>query len=218
MRLMAKVIASIPPSPNRSWDKRIVLGCWAVRQSANLVCGVFQDSDSYQAKFFPLAAHYFPSYSITNISFSSSYSRQFLSLPNVSFNILELSLFGPGGSRFVRDAKAAGRPLFHWTVNQDDHMRWSIKHGADGVITDDPKRYLEVCEEWIHGKRGIQFTWKQWYQIIWINFMIILFGCMFLFKFGSLPGGKPKRRPVQGKGSEVRSGPGVSVTEHRENQ
>ncbi|KAL8730927.1 MAG: hypothetical protein Q9166_003717 [cf. Caloplaca sp. 2 TL-2023] len=199
MRLMAETIESIPPNPKSPWDRRIVLGCWA-------------------AKFFPLAAHYFPTYAITNISFSPSYSRQFLPLPNLSFNILQLSLLGPGGSRFVRDAKAAGRPLFHWTVNQDDHMRWSIKHGADGVITDDPKRFLEVCDEWEHGKRAIHYTRKQWFQIIWFNFMIILFGCIFWWKFGSLPGGKPKRRPMHGKRSEVGSGPGVSVIEHKEDR
>ncbi|KAL8918090.1 MAG: hypothetical protein Q9172_005562 [Xanthocarpia lactea] len=200
MRLMAEAIRDVPPSPKNPWDRRIVLGCWA-------------------AKFFPLAAQYFPTYSITNISFSPSYSRQFLRLPNISFNILEMSLFGPGGSRFIRDAKTAGRPIFHWTVNQDNHMRWSIKHGADGVITDDPKRFLEVCEEWEHGKRRIHFTRQQWGQIIWINFMIMLFGCIFWFRFGSLPGGKPKRRrATAAKRDEMKSGPGVSVIEHQEDQ
>ncbi|KAL8995157.1 MAG: hypothetical protein Q9169_005066 [Polycauliona sp. 2 TL-2023] len=155
-----------------------------------------------KAKLFPLAARYFPDYPITNISFSPSYSRQFLRLPNVSFNILELSLFGLGGSRFVRDAKAAGRPLFFWTVNDDDHMRWSIKRGADGVITDDPKRFLEVCEEWEHGKRDTHFSRKQWYQLIWINLMIFIFGCIFWWKFGALPGGKVKRPPAKPKTHE----------------
>ncbi|KAL8813412.1 MAG: hypothetical protein Q9223_007040 [Gallowayella weberi] len=199
MRLMAEVIGRTPPNPHSPWNRRIVLGCWA-------------------AKFFPLAAHYFPTYPITNITFSPSYSRQFLPLPNVSVNILELALFGFGGSRFVRDVKAAGRPLFLWTVNQDDHMRWSIKNGADGVITDDPKRYLEVCEEWEHGKREIHFTWRQWFQIIWINFMIISFSCVFWWRFGTLPGGQPKRTPPQGKTKEVGSAPGVSVIEHKEDQ
>ncbi|KAL8729697.1 MAG: hypothetical protein Q9181_004902 [Wetmoreana brouardii] len=171
-----------------------------------------------KAKFFPLAAQYLPSYSITNISFSPSYSRQFLSLPNVSFNILQKSLFGPGGSRFVRDVKAARRPLFHWTVNEDDFMRSSIRHRADGVITDNPKRFLEVCDEWEHGKREIHFHRGQWFSIVWFNFMIILFGCIFWWRFGSLPGGKVKRKPAPLRQDEMNSGPGVSVTERQEDQ
>ncbi|KAI4174902.1 MAG: hypothetical protein LQ343_001929 [Gyalolechia ehrenbergii] len=124
MRLMAETVESVPPHPNRPWSKRIVLGLWV-------------------AKFFPLAAQYFPTYSITNISFSPSYSRQFLALPNVSFNMLQKALFSPGGSRFIRDVRAARRPLFLWTVAGDDWFRWALKNQADGVITDDPKRFLE---------------------------------------------------------------------------
>ena len=30
MKFMAKAIAGVPPHPNNPWDKRIVLGCWAV--------------------------------------------------------------------------------------------------------------------------------------------------------------------------------------------
>ncbi|KAL8638302.1 MAG: hypothetical protein Q9228_004541 [Teloschistes exilis] len=171
-----------------------------------------------KAKFFPLAAHYFPTYSITNISFSTSYSRQFLSLPNVSFNMLQKTLFAPWSSRFVRDVKAAGRPIFHWTVNEDDFMRWSIKQGADGVITDDPKRFLEVCEEWEHGKRAIHFTAGQCFMIIWVNLMIILFGSIFWWRFRSLPGTKPRRRPEPVSPSVVDAAPGVSATEQKEDQ
>lgn len=164
-----------------------------------------------------MAAHYLPTYSITNISFSPSYSRQFLKLPNVSFNMLQKSLLGPGGSRFARDVRAAGRPLFHWTVNEDDLMRWSIKNDADGVITDDPKRFLEVCEEWEHGKRDIHFDRSQWFSIVWINFMIILFKCIFWWKFGALPGRKPKR-PEPVKPTVQQAGPGVSMTDKEENR
>ncbi|KAL8689965.1 MAG: hypothetical protein Q9218_004481 [Villophora microphyllina] len=199
MRLMAATIASIPPHPDSPWHMRIVLGCWA-------------------AKFFPLAAHYFPTYSITNIGFSPSYSRQFLSLPNVSYNMLVKSLFSPWGRRFVRDVKAAKRPLFYWTVNEDDFMRWSIKHGADGVITDNPKRFLEICDEWEHRKREIHFSKGQWFSIIWINFMIILFGCIFWWRFGALPGRKPRRKPEPVTPSVIDTGPGVSVTEQKEDQ
>ncbi len=118
----------------------------------------------------------------------------------------------------MRDVRAAGRPLFHWTVNEDDFMRWSIKHEADGVITDDPKRFLKVCAEWEQGKRETHFSRKQWPEIIWFNFMITLFQCIFWWRFGALPGGKVKRRPQPASPIALGAGPGVSVTENKENQ
>lgn len=132
--------------------------------------------------------------------------------------MLEKALFTPWSSRFVRDVKAAGRPVFHWTANEDDFMRWSIKHGADGVITDNPKRFLEVCDEWEHGKRDIHFSRAQWYSIIWINFMVILFGGVFWYRFRSLPGTKPRRRPEPASPTVIDTAPGVSVTEQKEDQ
>ncbi len=35
-----------------------------------------------------------------------------------------------------------------WTVNEEQWMEWSIRKGVDGVITDDPKLFLEVCQRW----------------------------------------------------------------------
>ncbi|KAL9632586.1 MAG: hypothetical protein Q9164_005227, partial [Protoblastenia rupestris] len=126
IRLISSTIASTAPSPRRAWNKRIVLGCWA-------------------AKFIPLCAHYLPTYPITHIGFSIPYARQFLTIPNISFNMLQKSLIAPIiGPRFLKDAKAKGRPVYDWTVNDESMMRWSIKQGLDGVITDDPKRFLEV--------------------------------------------------------------------------
>ena len=151
------------------------------------------NADNLQAKFFPLAAHYFPTFSISCISFSPLYSRQFLSLPNVSFNMLQKSLLGIYGPRFAHKVRADNRPLYMWTVNEDEMMRWSIAHGADGVITDNPKRFLEVCEEWQCGKRSWRFTRKQWMEILWFNFMIFLFTGMFWWRYGVLPGAKVEK-------------------------
>ena len=97
-------------------------------------------------------------------------------------------------------------------------MRWSIKKQADGVITDDPKRFLEVCDDWEHGKRKIHFTRKQWAEIMWFNFMIICFQCIYWWKFGSLPGAKVKRKPRHSDAVEKGAGPGVSMINNREDQ
>ncbi len=46
--------------------------------------------------------------------------------------------------------------MFVWTVNKEMWMEWSIRHEVDGVISDDPKRFLEVCKRWGSGHKA---TW-----------------------------------------------------------
>jgi phosphatidylglycerol phospholipase C len=81
----------------------------------------------------------------------------------VGFNMLQKSLIGPLGAWFLRDVKRAGRPVFAWTVNDEKWMEWCIRKNyrkatrsaaahsivvIDGVITDDPKLFGEVCARW----------------------------------------------------------------------
>jgi len=164
MRLIADAIEKTPPHPQKSWDHRIVLGCWA-------------------AKYIPLCALHLPNFPTTHIGFSLSYARRFFSIPNVSFNMLQKILMGPAGARFLRDAKRLGRPVLCWTVNEENLMRWSIKNGLDGVITDDPKSFLEVCDQWEQGKRKIFLQPKDFLVVLWLNFMVALFGPLFQWKY-----------------------------------
>lgn len=184
MRLIAETVQSVPPHPLKPWNQRLVLGCWAV-------------------KFLPLCAEHLPTFPITHIGFSIPYARKFLSVPNVSFNMLQKTLMLPFfGARFIRDVKAKGRPLYVWTVNEEDMMRWSINKEVDGVITDDPKRFLEVCDEWEQGKRKINISWGQWMMAAWINFMVLVFGTIFWWKYSSSTGkGKPTQRKAVEEGA-----------------
>ena len=186
MRLIAETIQSVHPNPLKPWNQRIVLGCWAV-------------------KYLPLCAEYLPTFPITYIGFSIPYARKFLSVPNVSFNMLAKALMMPiFGPRFIRDARAKRRPLYVWTVNEPDMMRWCIKQEFDAVITDDPKRFLEVCDEWEQGKREIDISWAQWMGIAWINLMVIIFGAIFWWKHGrtSVETPRPKRAPRFSSGKQ----------------
>ena len=63
-------------------------------------------------------------------------------------------------------------------------MKWSIKQGLDGVITDDPKRFLEICDEWMQGKREIHITFKQVLSAAWVNLLVMIFGIIFWWKYG----------------------------------
>ena len=71
MRLIAETIKLVPANPARSWKNRIVLGVWAV-------------------KFIPLCQRYLPGFPISHIGFSTCYARQFLKVPNCSFNMYVL--------------------------------------------------------------------------------------------------------------------------------
>lgn len=182
MRLIASTLASAPPSPSKPWSERVVLGIWAT-------------------KFLPLCTEHLPEYAISNIGFSIPYARQFLSVPNVSFNILQKALMLPyRGPKFLRDVKRAKRPLYVWTVNEEYFMRWSIEKGVDGVITDDPKRFLEVCDAWEKGDRAVgKMTWVQLRLVVWFNMMLLLFGWIFRWNFGGRKAGMQIRRAREAK-------------------
>ena len=139
-----------------------------------------------KTKYLPLCATYLPGYPITYIGFSTTYARQFFSVPNVSFNIMQASLMGPIGSSFIRKAQSLRRPLFVWTINEEKKMRWGIRKGLDGVVTDDPKKFLEICEEVEeHGLKGSKetFTFKEWWPILRMQMFIMLFSVVFRWKF-----------------------------------
>ncbi|KAF5875180.1 putative glycerophosphoryl diester phosphodiesterase protein [Botrytis fragariae] len=158
-QLMSLIASSIREvKPTRPWNQRVLLGCWA-------------------AKYIPLCAKYLPDFPITHIGFSIGYAREFLSIPNI--------LFGPGGSKFMADAKAAKRSMFAWTVNEEQWMRWCIKNNIDGVISDDPKKYLEVCEKYDStDSKEPGFGLKDWALIIWFNLLAVLFSWLFRYRYG----------------------------------
>ncbi|KAJ0321916.1 hypothetical protein COL5a_009100 [Colletotrichum fioriniae] len=124
---VADVLASTPgPVP---WNERIVFGCW-------------------NQPYITHVRTILPNYPISLISWSPLYARNFLTpkQPNLSFNMFQKSLVGPVGKLFIRDVKKNHRQLFVWTVNDEEWMEWSIRAGADGVITDDPELFRERSE------------------------------------------------------------------------
>lgn len=163
MRLIAETLASVPPG-QRAWNDRVVLGIWA-------------------AKFLPLCTKYLPGFPVSHIGFSTCYARKFLKVPNVSFNMLQKVLLGPVGARFMRDVRKAKRPLFVWTVNETNLMKWSIQKNVDGVITDDPQRFKQICDEWDEKEPRAKPTWAQWLYTFWLWILIGVFSFRFKRRF-----------------------------------
>lgn len=148
MRLIAKTLASTGNSSQ--WPSRIVLGIWA-------------------ELYLPLCTRYLPGYPVSYIGFSPYYARKFLQVPNISFNMLQRSLIGLEGHYFIRQVREHHRKLYLWTVNDPKMMRWSIKRQADGVITDDPKLFNQVCDEWTDDGSDLPpLTWRELLMTIWL--------------------------------------------------
>jgi len=112
------------------------------------------------------------------------FARRFFSVPNISLNLLQKTLMGPFGAKFLRDARSLDRLVYVWTVNEEDMMKWSIRKEVDGVITDDPKKFLDVCDRWDDGERDVNLNCHQIWDIIRINLYVAIFGILFWWKFG----------------------------------
>lgn len=54
---------------------------------------------------------------------------------NCDFYVVEQASYSP---RFMADAKAAGKPVYVWTVNREDRIRSYLYDGVAGVVTDHP--------------------------------------------------------------------------------
>lgn len=164
MRLIADTIESVRPSPSRPWRNRILLGCWA-------------------AKYLPLCSRYLPGFAVSHIGFSTLIASYFFTVPNVQFNMHQGVLMTPWGRLFIRKAHQDQRPVYAWTVNEESRMRWCIRQGVDGVITDDPTLFLEVRRAWHEGtKDGVSL--RTWLEVLRLNCFALIYSIMFQCMFG----------------------------------
>lgn len=60
-----------------------------------------------------------------HIGLSIPHAREFLKHPGVSFNLFYPILSGKKGAKFMKDARAAGRNIYAWTVNDEQTMRYT---------------------------------------------------------------------------------------------
>ncbi|KGO38145.1 Glycerophosphoryl diester phosphodiesterase [Penicillium expansum] len=167
MQRIAKIVESVPlPANGPDWHHRIVLGCWS-------------------ARYIPARAKHLPLYAVTLVCVDVSYARQFLQVPLISFNINQMILMGPLGRGFLDEARAARRQVYVWTVNAPNLMRWCIRHEIDGVISDEPGRFRQVCQGWEKEHTGVlgapnpeldRIPFRQRIEIIAVALYVICFG------------------------------------------
>ncbi|KAF7717409.1 Uncharacterized protein PECH_006445 [Penicillium ucsense] len=175
MRRIAETISSIPASSSsgssRPWHERIVLGFWS-------------------GDYIPLRNKYLPNFPMALICFDFKYARKFLHVEDLAYNVNQSVLMGPLGWGFLDDVRAARRQIYLWTVNAPNLMRWGIRHGVDGVITDDPALFRKVCEAWEreHGGtdgaetavelRTDRLSMGQRVKIVLTAVLVVMFGWM----------------------------------------
>lgn len=96
--------------------------------------------------------------------------------------MLQKMMIGPGGKSFMRDVKKADRSLFLWTVNDDRTMKWCLSKEIDGVITDDPKRFLELS----HAYKGekVRVSMRGWGEFAIFKCLTPLFEMFIKRKYG----------------------------------
>jgi hypothetical protein len=71
-------------------------------------------------------------------------------------------------------------------------MRWDIRQGLDGVVTDDPKLFLEVRNSWHEGtKDGLRIM--DALDIVRVNFFTMIYTLLFWIMFGMREGRSKKR-------------------------
>ncbi|RYP64500.1 hypothetical protein DL769_006638 [Monosporascus sp. CRB-8-3] len=140
LQRIAATLDSAPARGGRPWRDRVLVCCW-------------------NAAFARQGARHLPGFRLAHVGFSTTYARALLLHRLVSAaSLLRFSLASPLlGARFARDMRRAGVPLFVWTVNDAAWMRWAVRRRLDGVITDDPKLFLDVCRGMVAatgGERG----------------------------------------------------------------
>jgi hypothetical protein len=144
-----------------------------------------------------LCLKHLPGYPVAYIGFSVAYARQLLRIPNLDLNMLQYSLAGPCGSGLVREAREKQRRVFDWTVDDEAWMEWSIGRGMDAVITNDPKKFLDVCERWRGGreedrwaasrKRPLKAKVKEAGFWVLFEFMTFVIGLIFVWRTRGTP-------------------------------
>lgn len=165
MRLIASTLSSVSSQSPAPWSKRVVLGLWA-------------------AKYLPPAQEQLPGYPIMHIAFSTTYARQFFEMENVGFNMMFYALLMPGGRSWLREAQEVyKRKVLSWTINGEDNMKWCIRRGLDGVVTDEVERYMDVAnhfDEKIEQEPWLPVGWKvMWSALrafVWIKILLVFYG------------------------------------------
>ncbi|KAI0874764.1 PLC-like phosphodiesterase [Hypoxylon argillaceum] len=183
---LAAAIASVPASKT-PWNERIMLGSWVIG-FRTLIKACLRN---------------LPSFPVALIAFSPDYASAMLAVPNLNFNLFDYSFATARGSKFKEKARENSRLTFSWSDNKDQWMALSIRDGVDGVITDNPKRFMDLCEKWTSeeaSKSASRGTLPQ--SVLWLFINFLVWGTEII---STLLIGSPRRRVIKALSTQVLS-------------
>ncbi|KAK4185840.1 PLC-like phosphodiesterase [Podospora australis] len=156
-------LASTPVrSGSRTWEERVKLGVW-------------------DEEWIAACTRYLPDFPIVLLTPSPAFASSMLEQSSAKsldlhFGLLNYTFaFGHRDRAFLKRARSLKtkeeKPMvFSWSDNDDMWMARSICNGVDGVITDDPGRFKELCSQWDDPwVRKQAETWTLWERIFCVG-------------------------------------------------
>ncbi|KAG8218513.1 PLC-like phosphodiesterase [Butyriboletus roseoflavus] len=147
-RLM-HVIVSEQPEWETKLASRILLGLWHPR-------------------FVAYAKARLPYCRRSHIGISTSLAREYFWDDVEVFSMAFSTLAGSDGLNFRQECRAAGKKLMVWTVNEPEHMMECVRWGADVILTDVTKKWLDLRAalsadyDTTLAQHGRWFLWTTW--------------------------------------------------------
>jgi len=73
--------------------------------------------------------------------------------------------------------------MYAWTVNDEKAMDWCIRRRVDGVITDDPAKFIKFRDGWSR-EREVKWSVRLVLGYVKMNAFMVLFAWLFWLRHG----------------------------------
>ncbi|KAJ7632688.1 PLC-like phosphodiesterase [Roridomyces roridus] len=142
---------------------------WETKLAPRILLGI------WHPRFFKAAKEILPYCRRSSISFSLWIAREFLWEDVEYVSVWFKALATSEGQRFRNEAAKANKKLLVFTVNEPEHLIQVVQWGVDGVISDVPKRCLDLRSSLdknydatvLRHSKWLLYTVYQW-PLIWL--------------------------------------------------
>jgi glycerophosphoryl diester phosphodiesterase len=107
----------------------------------------------WHPKFIPYAKTHLPEIPIVHIGVSLEIARNYFNDAD-GYNLYYASLSGNSGQKFIEEAHYKGKPVFVWTVNEENVGKYCHNWGVDAVMTDKTKVFVNLFKDLKNDEQG----------------------------------------------------------------